>query len=85
MVETEDMEEASLSLLLPITCNKPEVVELVLFFLGIGARIFPGNSVANFLRSLTKSPYLRAMKYSNSPFFFTRKMNSCQDISKLFI
>lgn len=82
IVETEDIDEASLSSAFPSTEPKrPDEVELVLFFFGIDGRTLPGSSVANFLWSLTKSPYRLPMKYSKSPFFFTRKMNSCQSIS----
>jgi hypothetical protein len=49
MVETDDTDDASESLPLRTALKRFEVVELCLFFFGIGGRTFPGNSVRNFL------------------------------------
>lgn len=49
MVLTEDTEEASSSLPPVTALSKFDAVELCLFFLGIGGRTFPGNSVRNLL------------------------------------
>jgi hypothetical protein len=52
MVDVEDTEDASLSLPAPITVlNIVDAVELCLFFLGMGGKILPGNSVLSFLCS----------------------------------
>ena len=76
-VDTEDIEDASLSSPFPMTLpSKFEAVELDLFFFGISGRTFPGNSVRSFLCSLTKSPYRLPIKNSSSLFLFTRRINS---------
>jgi hypothetical protein len=49
IVDTEDTDEASESSPPLTALNKFEAVELCLFFLGIGGRTFPGNSVRNLL------------------------------------
>lgn len=49
IVETEETDEASSSVLPMTPLNRLEAVELCLFFLGIEGRIFPGNSVRNLL------------------------------------
>jgi hypothetical protein len=49
MVETEETDEASLSLPPVIPLKRFEAVELCLFFLGIGGNTFPGNSCRSLL------------------------------------
>lgn len=49
IVDTEDVEEASSSSLPLILLIIFDVVELCLFFLGIGGNTFPGNSNRKFL------------------------------------
>lgn len=82
MVDTEDREDASPLLPPVMPLIRFDAVELCLFFLGIGGRTLPGNSVRNLLCSRPKSPYLRPMKYGSSPFRFTRSMNSYPDVSE---
>ncbi len=49
-MDTEDSDDTSLSLPLPVTAlTRLDAVELCLFFLGIGGNTFPGNSVRNLL------------------------------------
>ena len=49
IVETDDKDDASSSSFPRIPFIRFAVVELCLFFLGIGGRTFPGNSTRNFL------------------------------------
>lgn len=80
-VDTDDIDDASESLPPVIELIKFDAVELVLFFLGRGGSTLPGNSVRSLLCRRLKSPYRRPMKYSISPFRFTRRINSLSRVS----
>ena len=61
IVDTDDTDDASSSLLKVMAFIKFEAVVLCLFFLGKDGKIFPGSSVRSLLCILANSPYLRPM------------------------